>query len=500
MLVKESLIAVVSLPAGVFSPYSGVKTSILLLDKKLAKQTDKILFVKVENDGFDLGAQRREIDRNDLPNATSLILAFKQMLRKEITENKLAKLMEKTKLGALVEKEIILANKDVVLSAERYIESNSGFVTNIPIVKLEEIATFEYGYTASARDEGEARFIRITDIDKHYRLKEDESKYIDLNKDNKKYLVKVGDILIARTGATYGKTVLIENDIKGIFASYLIRMKFNHSVLLPKLFWYFTQTDYYWNQAKNLVSGGGQPQFNSNVIKEIQIPLPPMEVQKAIVTEIESYQKIIDGARQVVENYKPRITINPKWKMVELGNVVNKVSDLIEPQKNKGTVSYIGLENIGQGNGKLSTNELSKTDYQNIKSTKIVFKKNDILYGKLRPNLNKVWLAEFDGICSTDIFVLRSNTKVINPNYLSISLLSDEFNKIVLNGIKGAQLPRVAFDYFETLTIPLPDLKVQEKIVDETKIELAAVESNKTLIEMFEGKIKSKIAEVWGEL
>jgi restriction endonuclease S subunit len=78
--------------------------------------------------------------------------------------------------------------------------------------------------------------------------------------------------------------------------------------------------------------------------------------------------------------------------------------------------------------------------------------------------------------------------------------LSDEFNKIVLNGIKGAQLPRVAFDYFETLTIPLPDLKVQEKIVDETKIELAAVESNKTLIEMFEGKIKSKIAEVWGEL
>jgi len=76
MLVKESLIAVVSLPAGVFNPYSGVKTSILLLDKKLAKHTNKILFVKVENDGFDLGAQRREIDKNDLPNATALILAF----------------------------------------------------------------------------------------------------------------------------------------------------------------------------------------------------------------------------------------------------------------------------------------------------------------------------------------------------------------------------------------------------------------------------------------
>ena len=66
-LVEDCLVAVVSLPAGVFNPYSGVKTSILLLDKALARRTDKIAFFKVENDGFDLGAQRRPIDKNDLP-------------------------------------------------------------------------------------------------------------------------------------------------------------------------------------------------------------------------------------------------------------------------------------------------------------------------------------------------------------------------------------------------------------------------------------------------
>ncbi len=64
---ENYLVAVVSLPAGVFQPYSGVKTSILLLDRVLAKKTDRIAFFKVENDGFDLGAQRREIDKNDLP-------------------------------------------------------------------------------------------------------------------------------------------------------------------------------------------------------------------------------------------------------------------------------------------------------------------------------------------------------------------------------------------------------------------------------------------------
>ena len=67
MLVEEYLVAVVSLPAGVFNPYSGVKTSILILDKALAKRSDRIAFFKVENDGFDLGAQRRRINKNDLP-------------------------------------------------------------------------------------------------------------------------------------------------------------------------------------------------------------------------------------------------------------------------------------------------------------------------------------------------------------------------------------------------------------------------------------------------
>ena len=67
MLVENYLVAVISLPAGVFQPYSGVKTSILILDKTLAKKADRIAFFKVENDGFDLGAQRRPIDKNDLP-------------------------------------------------------------------------------------------------------------------------------------------------------------------------------------------------------------------------------------------------------------------------------------------------------------------------------------------------------------------------------------------------------------------------------------------------
>jgi type I restriction enzyme M protein len=79
-LVEDGLFAVVSLPSGVFQPYSGVKTSILLFDKETAKTTKNVLFVKIQHDGFDLGAQRREIDKNDLPLALNIIRKFKSTL------------------------------------------------------------------------------------------------------------------------------------------------------------------------------------------------------------------------------------------------------------------------------------------------------------------------------------------------------------------------------------------------------------------------------------
>ena len=84
----------------------------LLIDKRLAKKSKHILFSKIENDGFDLGAQRREIEKNDLPTALAVITNYK--LR--IANNE--PLDEMPGLATLVEKEIVLGNKDTVLSAK----------------------------------------------------------------------------------------------------------------------------------------------------------------------------------------------------------------------------------------------------------------------------------------------------------------------------------------------------------------------------------------------
>ena len=146
MLVEECLVAVVSLPAGVFQPYSGVKTSILILDKSLAKKTDRIAFFKVENDGFDLGAQRRPIDKNDLPQVQSEIAEYLRLLRTRETLEDFQPMM-----GLLVEKEKIAANGDYNLSGERY-RPIATYISSYPMVPIGEICDLINGRAFKPED------------------------------------------------------------------------------------------------------------------------------------------------------------------------------------------------------------------------------------------------------------------------------------------------------------------------------------------------------------
>ncbi len=135
MLVESYLVAVVSLPAGVFNPYSGVKTSVLILDRALAKRTDSIAFFKVENDGFDLGAQRRPIGRNDLPGVQAELAGYLHRLR--VTEPgggiDLAN-------GLIVDKERIAKDGEYNLNGERYLEIIPQG-TRWPLVEIADVAS-----------------------------------------------------------------------------------------------------------------------------------------------------------------------------------------------------------------------------------------------------------------------------------------------------------------------------------------------------------------------
>src|SRR6185436_13490600 len=134
------LVAVVSLPAGVFNPYSGVKTSILILDKSLVRQAERIAFFKIGNDGFGLGAQRREIDKNDLPQARAEIAEYLRRLRaRESVED------FQSTLGLTVLKDKIAANGDYNLSGDRYRDGVTSVGVKWPLVSIGELCIIERG-------------------------------------------------------------------------------------------------------------------------------------------------------------------------------------------------------------------------------------------------------------------------------------------------------------------------------------------------------------------
>ena len=176
-----------------------------------------------------------------------------------------------------------------------------------PMVELGKECAMEYGYTAKAQESGDTRFIRITDIDDNACLISDNPMFIDLSEESEPYLLEKGDVLIARTGATYGKTLLFSDNEQAVFASYLIRLSFNHDKVVPAFFASFSLGEIYWQQARELVSGGGQPQFNANVIKRIRMPIPPLKTQQKIVAEIELERELVEANKKLIEIFEKKI-------------------------------------------------------------------------------------------------------------------------------------------------------------------------------------------------
>lgn len=174
-----------------------------------------------------------------------------------------------------------------------------------------------YGVSESAKSEGEYRLLRITDIQDNTvnwstvpYTNYDESKVSD-------YLLKDGDILFARTGATVGKSYLVKGiNIKAIYASYLIRVQTFKDVM-PEYVKYFFESGFYWEQIQSSSVGIGQPNVNGTILSQLMMPIPPREEQRRIVDNLLGWLNIID----IIENCKDNLQISinqAKSKILDL--------------------------------------------------------------------------------------------------------------------------------------------------------------------------------------
>lgn len=477
LLVNESLLAVISLPAGVFQPYSGVKTSVLILDKRLAKKTDKILFLKINNDGFDLGAQRRPIDKNDLPKALETIQHYRDSISKGeeyILDWENISLVEKTR---------ILESNDISLSAERYFEK-AKISTDYPVKQLKDLIQIQSGFAFNSKQFNEYNgfpLIRIRDI------KTNSTKTFYTGDYNEAFIVENGDLIIGMDGE-FNHTIW--NGGKALLNQRVCRIVNYKDCLKNYISYVLTKP---LKKIEDDTIAVTVKHISVRQILNIEIPLPPLEIQKEIVAEIEGYQKIIDGAKQVVANYKPTIKINPDWEMVELGEV-GKVCMCKRVFKDETSdTGDIPFYKIGTF-GKVADAFIAEELFNKYKAKFAYPKRGDILIST-SGTIGKT--VVFDGKPSyfqdsNIVWIENDETKVKN-RFLNII-----FQSIKWIPTQGGVISRLYNNLIQETQIPLPPLETQEQIISAIEEEQKIVDANKKLIEIFEQKIKDRIDEVWG--
>lgn len=497
-LIDNSLYAVVSLPAGVFNPYSGVKTSILLLDKRIAKKSSDILFVKVEADGFNLGAQRREIKESDLPLALEILQDYQKAVLEG--ENPYLEKFERA-IVHIASKEIIKEN-DFNLSGDRYREDVI-YDGDWDLVELREICDdIRNGKNViQNKDSGKYKVTRIQTI---------SDGTVDLEKTQlsndevaEKYLMKEGDILLSHINsyAHLAKSAYFPKiDEKVIHGTNLIKFRFDEKKINPKYAAIVFKSDRFIENAKSFAQKAvNQASIKISDLKSIKIPLPPFEVQEMIIEDIENYQNIIDGAKKVVESYKPSFKIDSDWVVKELKEVTAKITDGTHstPKYTDSGIPFWRVTDLTKSNE--SKKYISEEEHiKLIKRCKP--EKGDVLYSKNGTiGIAKVidWDWEFNIFVS--LALLKPKNDILDSNYLEIFLNSPVAFKQATAHSKSGTVTNLHLIEIKQIKIPLPSLDVQKKIVNRIREEQKLVESNKKLIEIFEKKIKDRIAEVWND-
>jgi len=491
MLVDNHLYAVVSLPSGVFNPYSGVKTSILLMDKEFAKTNDKILFVKVANDGYGLGAQRNAVKGGQLDDAIEIVNQFKIGTFSE------------SEIAHAVQKSEIAKNGDYNLSVERY-KSISELISEYELIPLSELThLITKGTTPTsighAFTEKGINFIKIESVTEYGNFLKEKFNYIseDCNEKLSRSQLQENDVLFSIAGA-FGRSAVVTSDILPANTNQALSIIRPNDKLLSRYLRAVLKSERVLELIETLKIGVAQYNLSLKQINELKIPLPPLSIQQEIVAEIEVYQKIIDGAKMVVENYKPKIDIDAKWKMVELGEICEiKAGGTPSRTNSKFWDGNVPWYSSGELNDIYTVEPNEKiTEFGLQSSNASIFPKGSLLVGMYDTAAFKMSILDRDATFNQAVCGIRPNNQIDLYFLMLFFIMNKEYYLKHRIGVRQRNLNK---GFISEIKIPKIPLEIQRQIVSEIEKEQELVNANKQLIEIFEQKIKDRIAKVWGK-
>ena len=249
--------------------------------------------------------------------------------------------------------------------------------------------------------------------------------------------------------------------------------------ILPKCLYYYLK----WCKIPSL---GYSRHYK--LLKELSIPIPPIEEQQRIVTELDLLSSIIEKQKAQLKEldtlaqsifydmFGDPVTNEKGWK-TELMCIIAPSSEYRgEHTDIDGKYWLLNLDKVESMTGRVTEKEYF--DYKDIGSSTISFDTTNVLYSKLRPYLNKVVLPNETGYATSELIPLKPNKELLDRCYFANMLRSNEFMTFIKDKVAGAKMPRVSMSDFKKFLVPLPPLSLQQQFADK----IQSIESQKSAI------------------
>lgn len=496
--------SIISLPQGVFLPYTGVKTDIIYATKvnKKVKASEKkktFWYFDVKSDGYTLDNHRRKLET---PSDLAKYEEYRK-LDEEQTDDMLNVGFEVIPLDKVRQNAHILVG-----SRYRSFVENS---TSYPMINLgdEQFFTVCSGGTPNSTIpeywNGDINWITLADLptsDFVSEIYSTERTITDSGLSNSNAKLLPVNTVVVSTRATIGRIGIARTKLatnQG-FKNIIIK---DTAKVLPEYLAYILTTKR--DEMIRMASGATFKEISKENFCKIQVPLPPFEIQAKLVAEINGYRQIISGAQAIVSNYLPKIVCHAdSYKTIDEIAMIKPSKDEVRELPGDTLVSFVPMADINTYDASFTPNEDRKL--ADVLSGFTYFKDNDILLAKITPCFENGKaaiarnLTNGIGFGSTEYIVIRANTSLVYPEWIFYHINTPEFidgGKSFMTGTAGQQ--RIDINYVKQYRIPVPSLEEQKKVLDKISYEQSLVEPSKQIIKVFTEKIGTRIKEVWGE-
>lgn len=300
-----------------------------------------------------------------------------------------------------------------------------------------------------------------------------------------------GDVLVTVKGAGVGKINLAPDEPTCIGRQLMAVRARSEKALSEYLYICLLATQ---SSLKSQAMGATVPGLSIQHLAKIQIPLPPLAEQQQLAGRLREQLAAVADARAALQAQLAATAALPaahlrelfnsleKLPRTRLGDVLRQRSDIVHPREQPcGEATFVGLEHIESHTGRRIGSVGMSLD--TLTGRKARFFPGDIVYGYLRPYLNKVWLADFDGLCSVDQYVYTVNPAQADAHYVAFFLRSPRYLELAPISATPGQLPRIRTEEVAAVPIPLPPLPRQRALAAELEARFAAIATLRTALE-----------------